>query len=493
MMAWSDILAEAIAASGQPGDLTAPTTLLELTNSLANPLAMLSGRDTEHEVFATLDEDLGFVRVIRSSRLAISADQKEKLTSSIRWLIGMLSGWQQTDDPKAATLVTMIAVAARLDENGALWSLMPNKITQNQGLAQELQRILGRLQFRIEAAKFSRSPLVDREQITEFATAEAEKNWPALRPFAENVPWRFQSNAILDQSARLLNRFFPDRLAEVGQTISQIGIAMQMMTAISIGDAFQIATQSENDFLQFASVCRLFGMYDRAPALDAKQEDALVALLNFVSTDTPRWLSWMVAFAAHPYQTSQIQPALGRCLAFSDEAALRAYIDAICIQSSWLGRDDVKTCLSTFAKYSPLEKRKTAWNMAFIRWSDWNFGERDGHSALTDITLSNIDFPIVGYAVECLTPEERETHIASCLDLVERAEHVWHKSQLHFMHYIYRALSRSQPFLRARNCGLNTDNWLWDKDGKYFFDRFDDPYWRLRYSLHNMPNRQSSQ
>ncbi len=252
MMAWSDILAEAVAASGQSGDLTAPTTLLELTHSLDNPLTTLSGRDTQHEVFTTLDEDLGFVRVIRSSRLTISADQKEKLTSSVRWLIGMLSDWQQTDDPKRATLMAMIAVAARLDENGALWSLMPDKITQNQELGSELQDILGRLQFRIEAVKFSRSPIMDREQIAEFATAEAEQNWPALRRFAENVPWRFQSNAVLDQSVRLLNRFFPGNLVQAGRTVSQLGIAMQMMTAISIGDAFKIATQAENDFLQFA-------------------------------------------------------------------------------------------------------------------------------------------------------------------------------------------------------------------------------------------------
>src|SRR5208337_5011920 len=98
---------------------------------------------------------------------------KEKLASSFRWLIGTLSDWRQTDDPRRARLVAMIAVAARLDENGALWLLMPDKITQNQELGQELQDILGRLQFRVEAAGFSRSPIVDREQMEEFATAEA--------------------------------------------------------------------------------------------------------------------------------------------------------------------------------------------------------------------------------------------------------------------------------------------------------------------------------
>ena len=491
MTAWTDILAEAIAASGQPGDFSAPTSLLELSDSLDNPLTTLSGRDTEHEVFAALEEDLGFVWLVRSSRLTISADQKEKLAGSIRWLIGTLSDWRQADDPTRARLVAMIAVAARLDEDGALWLLMPDKITQNQELGEELRDILGRVQLRLEAVSFSRSPTMDKEQIEEFATAEAEQNWPALRFFAENAPWRFHSNAILDQSVRLLNRFFPDHLVQVGRAVSQVGVAMQMITAISVGDAFRIATQAENNALQFAAVCRLFAVHDRVRALDAAQEDALVALLNQVATDAPRWAAWMRAFAAHPYQASQMQPAIGLCLAFSDEAALRAYVDAIYLQSSWLGRDEVKACLGTFANCVSLERRQAAWRMAFARWSDWNFGEREGHSAPTETTLSNIDFAIVGYAVECLTPEEREKHIAGCLDMVKRAEQVWHKSHLNFMHYIYRALSHSQPVLRARDCGTDRDNWLWSKSGKYFFDQLDDPYWRLRYSLHEMPNCQS--
>ena len=166
----------------------------------------------------------------------------------------------------------------------------------------------------------------------------------------------------------------------------------------------------------------------------------------------------MQAFAAHPYQTSQMQTAIGLCLATSDEAALRAYIDAIYIQSSWLGRDEVKACLGAFANSVSLRRRQAAWRLAFARWSDWNFGERDGHTTPTEISLSNMDFAIVGYAVECLTPEERETHIAGCLDMIGRAEHVWHRSQLKHMHYIYRALCRFQPFAHARDCGADRDN-----------------------------------
>ena len=266
MTVWSDTLAEAIAASEQSGDVSGPTSLLNLSNSLDNPLATLGGRDTNHEIFAALDEDLGFVRNIRSSKLTIPSDLNEKLASSIRWLIGMVSDWRRADDPARARLVAMIAVAARLDENGALWLLMPDTITPSHELGHELQSILGGLQFRVEAASFSRSPVVDSEQLEEFRMAEAEKNWPVLRSFAENIPWHFHSNVILDQSVRLLNRFFPSHLVQVGRAVSQLGVAMQMITAIQVDDAFKIALQTENDLLQFAAVCRLFALHHRVPA-----------------------------------------------------------------------------------------------------------------------------------------------------------------------------------------------------------------------------------
>jgi|GEM_PF-2927225 len=483
MTVWRDILAEAVEASGQSGDLLTPTSLLELSNDLDNPLATLSGRDTENEVFAALDEDLGFVWDIKSTKLAISEDQRVKLAGAIRWLIGALSDWSQADDLRRARLMAMIAVAARLDEDGALWMLMPNSIVQNRELGEELRDILGRLQLRLEAAAVSRSPIMDTEQIKKFEAAEAERNWPELRAFVENVHWRFCSNVVLDQSARLLNRFFPDYFAEAGRAVSQVGVAMQMVTAISVGDALKIATQSDSHILQFSAVCRLFARYEQVGALDAVQEDALVALLSQVAPDRPRWIAWMQTFATHPYRARQMQPAIGRCLAVSDEAALCAYIDAIHLWASWVGREDVKACLSAFADCVSLERRQEAWRLAYARWSEWNFGERVEHTALTEITLSNMDFGIVGYALECLTPEERETHIAGCLDMVERSEHVWHKSHLESMHYIYRALSRSQPFLHARECGTGRENWLWSTSVKFFFDQLDDPYWRFRYNL----------
>ncbi|QQX92688.1 hypothetical protein IGS75_14815 (plasmid) [Gluconobacter sphaericus] len=489
MMAWSEILAEAIAASGQSGDMAAPNILLELTNGLNSPLTTMGSRDGAHSIFTRLKEDLGFVKLMRSSRLPISEDQKEKLTGSVRWLIGMLSDWRGAGDPKQAKLVAMIAVAAWLDENGILWSLMPDKIAQNQELGQFFKNSLKRVHFQIEVAKSSRSPIVDTEQMAEVAAAEAERNWPELRYFAEDTHWGVHSNVLLRQSVMLLNRFFPNHLTQVGQTVSQIGIAMTMMTAVSLCDALKIAAKAENDFLQFASVCRIFNVHDRVSPLNTAQEDALDALLKLVVKDAPRWAAWMLAFAAHPYRASQMQPAIGRCLALADEAALRAYVDAICLEPNWLGRDEVKTCLDAFANRVPLERRQAAWTMAFARWSKWNFNVSEDHSSPIEITLSNIDFAIVGYAVECLTPAEREKHIADLLCMVERAEHVWHKSQLQFMRYIYRILSNAQPFIHARECSDDRDKWLWSKNGKYFFSHLDDPYWRLRCGIHDISSR----
>lgn len=489
MTTWTDILTEAIAAADRPGELSVPTALLELNNRLGNPLRAMSAEDTEHEQFAALDRDLEFVWPIRSSSITISEFHKGKLASSVRWLIGILSGWRQGDDPTYATLATTIAVAARLDDNGVLWALMPAAIAQNYELGRTLADILAGFQVKIELTAFSRSPIVDEERIEELSKAEGEKNWPALRFFAENIPFHFHASAAVNQSVGLLNRFFPDLLIEATRAVSQIGIAMQVVTAMSIDDAFDFATRSQSDIVQFAAVCRLVAMHDGVQALNSAQEEALATLLCRVSADAPRWAAWMKAFAAHPYRARQMQPAIGLCLARSDEIALRAYIDAIDLQAGWLGRDEVKACLGAFANRVSLERRQAAWKMAFNRWSDWSFGAQSDHSIYSEITVSNMDFAVVGYASECLTPKEREAYIAGCWHVAERAELMWHRSQREFMNYIYRGLSRLQPFYHSGICGADRDKWLWDKGSGYLVDQLDDPYWRSRYFLHTTSSR----
>ena len=487
MTAWTDKLADAIAEAAQGGTGPAPVKLLEKLESLDNPLGALVNRDTANEIFGFLDHYLGFVWLVRQSRREYSDEVARQTAAAIRWLIAALLAWKPGDDPKRARLAGIFVVAARLDEEGALWPLLPDQVAENKALGRSLVEVLGRLEIRFETPGWSRTPVRDGEDLEQFERAETDRDWSILRFYAERYAFKTESNAVVDQSVRILNRYFSTELVEAGSAVANLAMAEQFACPLPLDKTIAIATRCANAFLSFATVCRIFNRFWPVRELNAAQDDALVALFLSVAGDNADWANWMKAFATNPYLAHQIQTPIGRALAELGDWAMQDYIDAIYLQSSWLGREDIAACLGAFADRVSLERRQTAWRRMFERWSRWNFGQDEGRAAVTAISMSNVDFAIVGYAVECLTEEDREAYLARCLDTVGRSEHVWHKSHLDHMRYVYRALSLFQPFAHARGCGVDRTRWLWSRHRGYYPDQLDDPFWRLRYNLHNMP------
>ena len=486
MTGWPVEIEAAITAAGQPGDVLVPSDLLAYCGGLGDPVATLIGPDSWKEIFAALDPDLGFVWQARHGNVHITDEQRQKIAGALRWLVASLPDWRKANDPKNAALVAIIVVACRLDEEGALWKLLPDEAGGNSELGQELARLLGTFRINLDLRP-TRSPISEGEELKGFLRAEADKDWVGLRRLAEGVAFQAMTNVLLSQSMRALQQFYPALLVQVAQAVSQIGIAMEMATSISVKDALNLAAQSGNDFMQFASVCRLFNTYAPVRELDAGQEAALDGVLAAVAKEPARWAAWMRAFVAHPYQTRQMQPAVGRTLAGTDDIALQAYFDALVVQSSFLGREEVAATLEAFAAIVTPERRETAWRMGFARWSDWDFDAAQSASRLTTISISNLDFAIVGYAIECLTLEERNALAEACLGDLQRTELRWHKSQRDFMDHTYRVMSRFQPLAHARAAGADRRTWLRDKDADFLLDRFDQPFWKLRYHLQERP------
>ncbi|MBX3488720.1 hypothetical protein [Parvibaculum sp.] len=479
---WSEQLKSLIAATDGPGEELAPAQLLATSLSLGTPLAALVSREGSDSLFHALNDDLGFVFPIRHSGQALSDEHTRKLAGSLRWLIDGLCSWRVTDDQKGVKLAALMVVAARLDEEGALWEALPSKISGNPDLAKGLVHVLSNLNINFEMG-FTRSPISDGETLDEIQIAEAEKDWARLRQVAEDLCYSQMIPVFVSQSVRLLQRFFPNDLVAYAGTVSQVAMAMEIVTVLPIEAALDIATRSKSDVLEFASVCRLFNQYTRVTVLTSAEEDALVTLLIQAAADAPRWTRWMKAFVAHPYRASQMQAALGRCLASGDPTAMTDYLDALVLQANFLGREEVGACLLAFAQNTPLARRQEVWRQAFERWSNWNYGEGQKNTIHNEISLSNLDFAIVAYSMECQTEEERNAFIADCLDKVGRAEHTWYSSQGVFQEYLYRTLSRIQPFAHAQSSTSDPNTWLWNKNGGCFCHLLNEPFWRLRFHL----------
>jgi len=487
MTPWRAELEAAISAAAKPGAPLVPSALLTHCQGLNDPVTHLLGEETGHTIYAALNESSGFISLVRNRQLVMTDERRQKVAGAVRWLVATMQAWRRADDPKDAIVVSLVVVAARLDEEGLLWRLLPDAAGPNQEMGIALGTILSRMRVN-PTLMATRSPISEGEELDGLLKAETEKDWPTLRRLAEEVAYHATTSVLVSQPSRALNRFFPNILTQIAQAVPQIGIAMAIVTALPVEDAFKLGARSGNDYTQFASVCRLFNQYTRVRALGAAQEDALDQLLALVVQNPAQWASWMRAFVAHPYRATQIQPAIGRALAGADVIAMQGYLDGIYVQASWLGRSEVGACLEAFASRVPLDRRQSAWRLAFARWQRWNFGAHENLSRLTAISQSNLDFAIVGYVAECLSGQEREAYANGCLITLKNTELRWHQSQQPFMEDSYRIMSRYQPFAQAGLAGTDRSKWLRDKAEDYLLGEFEEPYWRQRYHLQKMPS-----
>lgn len=327
MAYWSDHLAQAATASSAGASPFTPEHLLAAADALPNPIATLSDPDTSHVLFDALAHDLSFDWPVRAGTVPIHPHQLQCLTNAIGWLMRTLSSWTAAADPRRQTLAAILVLATRLDENGALWRILPAGVENNALLGNQLAGGLKRAQIALRTPGWTRSPIADQEQIDQFLTAETSQDWSALRYFAEQMNFHFPRDTAFDQTIRLLNRYFPGMLADAMRSVTQLSMAMKVVTAVNVLDSLVIAVASSNHFVQFAAVCRLFNRFERVDKLSALEEDALVTLLTRVSQDTELWHRWMGAFATNPFQTGLIQPAIGRCLAVTGDHALTSFID----------------------------------------------------------------------------------------------------------------------------------------------------------------------
>ncbi|MDI9348911.1 MAG: hypothetical protein QM537_02785 [Candidatus Symbiobacter sp.] len=82
------------------------------------------------------------------------------------------------------------------------------------------------------------------------------------------------------------------------------------------------------------------------------------------------------------------------------------------------------------------------------------------HNNLVNIAWSNIDFVLVGYAIECLTQEQRDQEIIKIQISLQYVGQRWFKDKSQIVSDWHRLLSRLQVFYRANEILQSNDDWL---------------------------------
>jgi hypothetical protein len=258
---------------------------------------------------------------------------------------------------------------------------------------------------------------------------------------------------------------------------------MQVLLALTVRKGLGMAFASGNPYVQFGVILRILQHQRRHREQMPPGEEALLAqLLTHVASNDAQWQAWMRALNNYPIRFPQIQSALGTALAQGPESALAPYVDAINLTTTGVGRQQVAECLRSFRKASSPERRQELWKRAHGRWLEWNFAFNDKTDNLVKIGNCELDYAIVGYAVECMNSQSRSQKCSELVATLSALPTAWHASELDFWRSVNRLLSCFQPYAYAQQASAD-DDWL--LEGKQFlpFDPRLDRYNAMLYKV----------
>jgi hypothetical protein len=458
-------LAEAAHDATHAGELATPAKLIYLIASLEQPLQALQDEYKSHELFGAFDQDFGFIRFSFTSFALVPDAQiqvnRSRYAALLRWLISELRQWRHAEDLRLEKLVAIIVAARVCDIGDALWALLPDNIGDNVDLVGFLKALIASFDVTFTPQGGAAPPIWESEIVQAFQRAEAENDWAAIiglwRRFRPNF-----ANALETETIRFLYRYDRNGLVLSLANLRKTTVAMQIAGVLTAEQRLTLAIASDNPRLQLASAYRTLVDVRGVTLQRLSDEDAnrLTALLVNVANDDLRWSAWMKALVRYP----AMQKPLGRALAQVPSAAFEGYVDSISLlpKNSNIeeGRRNITESLRAFHTNATPERRVALWTLAYKRWLTWAFNAADQNQHLTAINWSDLDYAIVGYALECLDEAARQEAIIGLCREMERLEYRWHASHTDMLAVWYRLLSQLQPYAHASTVANTGGDWL---------------------------------
>lgn len=473
----------------KPGDELAPQALLAAINEDPNPTSTLGDMYSGHAPFEAMRQEFGFLHVCRQTRKAPSGEDASRLAALMRWLTREFTEWSAANDPEFRRLAALFAVTSFCDYQDGFWPRFGPHIKGDPSLLQTLERRIAGLRAQPSASMLSRTPISDGEILDRFNAADSAGDWATIASEWPRFGDLIFPDYFIAQSVQYLHELAPDALLRAVDQLRQMVPAMQVLLALTVRKGFSLGIASENPYIQFGSILRLLQHQRRHRGEMAPDEDALLAqLLTRVASIDAQWQAWMRALNRFPIRFQPIQKALGTALAQGPERALAAYVDAVNLTTMGVGREQVAECLRSFRKVAPFSHRQTLWKCVHERWLEWNFGLRDKTENLVKIGSCELDYAVVGYAVESMDAEARSQKCNALVATLSALPMSWHASETDFRRSVNRLLSCFQPYAYAQQIGAD-DDWLIEGTQFLPFDPRQDRYNALLFGISAPPEK----
>jgi hypothetical protein len=479
----ADIILAALKKATQLGPIEAPNALVKVIEAQTDPLQAISDREASYEIFEAIRSQFTFVDLLRGGKTA-SDDDFERLTGLFRWIIQEGTGWNISTDPRRARLVALLVVGQFTAVGPSFWATVPKDFRPNDEFLSALESMIAGIKMSFTTHGVA-APIWESEAVERFEKADAESDWTGIEQGWRLIESGFRSGIAIAQATECLDRFAPQRLITAVSGLRQTLSIMGVVLSLNANAALRLGSVSSNPHVQFATTyISTSNMTNREP-LDETCKKLLIQILKSVSEDTPRWAAWMRVFNLFPSRFPELQTPLGNVLASANDAALEAYLDAISLH--WSGqqtRFSIADCLRAFRDMAEIRKRKTMWDFAYRRWKTWGFGLHGSAENLIKIARCELDYALVGYALECLDGSQRQHMLASLTTKLQNVENNWHPGITDCLSEWNAVLSEMQPLFLAMSLAGTEADWIDEEPTMRLpFDPDKEAYLTLKYGM----------
>lgn len=444
-----------------------PCQALKFTTSIPEEIPFKLSRNERCEIHTNLIRDYPilenfYYKKSKGLKDSLNEDEQTFLCGILKWMIQELRSWNEIEDKTAKKLALIFIISNILIEN--LWELIPSSKINNPKVIEFIKNRFNSFQHNILIPKQHQVPIWEKEESQKYIEAIKERNWQHLADkwyIWGRSPKLDQANNFQYQIFLFLLNHSPEKLIIATEPYDNF-ISLMLICrehGFSLLQRFQIALDTTNELFRFALLFSLELNNNQYDDLTDAEAEIFAQVFQKITKNPEQQIQWLLIFNRYPTRFAIFATGFGFYLAkHTSETDFDLYLNSIKIdsinpQNSYEStRPILSITFQKFAEIADTNRRKLFWSKCYLKWVEWDFGRAEERHYLGAVHLTNFDYAVVGYFIECKNQEDREAFIQSILkDIDGIFIKKWYASQSDISTELYKLLSKLQPVYHADN------------------------------------------
>ncbi|EMD1173819.1 hypothetical protein VP758_000302 [Vibrio harveyi] len=402
----------------------------------------------------------------------LNSEHKIILSRHLRWIIDSVKKWEKE---KGMNHFSVICQMIRIfNWETFFWEKLKEYELANKEWNDKCKEVIGSITAKVQPSTFDRNPISFESENQAFQFADKNQDWEQVALFLQSEGQSFYP-PIVKESLRYLYFTQFDELLEIFEGVDSSILAVVYADCLSSFERLVIAERTRNSYVRF-----IFTHQALKQGVDQKCEKLLLKILITVSEIKCEWAKWLKVFNRYPVRFPNLQSIFGKVISGGNKSAIKEYIHSLnLVVHPHNERELVFNCLSAFERLASKESRVYAWQTAYERWVDWNFGSSSSES-LMEVTQSALDFALVGFFIE-VQPERMDDVTEKISKELNAIQDEWHISSVSLITEKNRLLSHFQPILHAKAVLEQSKEWYYPQTQCYVLNY--KPEWHRYMSL----------